>query len=87
LKINKKNKIKKSPRTYVEVSFQRQKARTSVFEGTNPTWKETIELPFNAPNNDYQPSSLLENDILMENIYLNLYDEYIVDLIEVDKKK
>jgi hypothetical protein len=82
-----KDKKIQSPRTYVEVSFQRQKARTTVFEGTNPTWKETIELPFNAPNNDYQPSSLLENDILMENIYLNLYDEYIVDLIEDDRER
>ncbi|ORX82345.1 hypothetical protein BCR32DRAFT_292732 [Anaeromyces robustus] len=82
-----KNKKVKSPHTYVEVSFQRQKARTTVFDGTNPTWKETIELPFNAPNNDFQPSSLLENDILMENIYLNLYDEYIVDLIEDDRER
>ncbi|KAL5016252.1 hypothetical protein ScPMuIL_005841 [Solemya velum] len=45
----------------------------------NPSFNEELEVPFRAPNDDYSPGNLQTvNDI----IFLNLFDEVVVDILE-----
>ncbi|TPX38611.1 hypothetical protein CcCBS67573_g10709, partial [Chytriomyces confervae] len=74
-------------RSYVEVSFQGRKARTSVFEGSNPHWNETLSLDVKPPNNDFKPESILDSEVGMERIYFQLFDELLVDIIEDDRDR
>ena len=70
-------------RPFVEVTFQRHQQATSVADGPNPSWNQELEIPFKAPNSDYSASNLQTvNDI----IYLNLFDEVIVDMLQVRTK-
>ncbi|KAJ3083127.1 Coiled-coil and C2 domain-containing protein 2A, partial [Quaeritorhiza haematococci] len=109
-------------RSYVEVSFQRQRGRTAVSEGPHPQWNETIILdvvPPNKPNatlrNQLSDSTMLLNsetseanlmetsrpdeldvgdveddrivgslntDLFEECLYLNLFDEILVDMVQ-----
>jgi coiled-coil and C2 domain-containing protein 2A len=72
---------------YVEVSFQRRKSRTSVSEGPNPQWNETLSLSLETPGNDFLPSSILESEVGMELIYVNLFDENIVNINQDDRNR
>ncbi|KAJ3093964.1 Coiled-coil and C2 domain-containing protein 2A [Physocladia obscura] len=74
-------------RSYVEVSFQEQKARTQIFEGPSPHWNETIFLEVKPPNNDFRPESLLDSEVGMERIYFHIFDETLIDIIEDDRNR
>ncbi|KAJ3105635.1 Coiled-coil and C2 domain-containing protein 2A [Phlyctochytrium planicorne] len=64
-----------------------QVVRSSVVEGPNPQWNETLSLEVRAPNNDFRPESILDNDIGMEMVYFNLFDEIMVDMVKDDRDK
>ena len=59
---------------FVEAVFQRQTARTSVADGSQATWNQTLDLTLKPPNGDLSPVSLSK---IKDNIILNLYDEVI----------
>lgn len=69
---------------YVEVQFQRAKGRTSSQDSTNPQWNESVVLKFDPPNSDYRPESLQN---VQDSIYLNLFDEFSVDLIRDERER
>ncbi|KAI8621278.1 hypothetical protein BC830DRAFT_275158 [Chytriomyces sp. MP71] len=79
----------KSPsvRSYVEVSFQGRKARTGVYDGSNPHWNETLYLDVRPPNNDFKPENLLDSEVAMERIYFHVFDELLVDIIDDDRER
>ncbi|VDI43750.1 coiled-coil and C2 domain-containing protein 2A [Mytilus galloprovincialis] len=68
---------------FVEVMFQHNTVRTSTGDGPNPSYNEELTLPFRAPNGDYSPSSLQTID---DNVYLNLFDEVLVDIDKDDRQ-
>ena len=45
-------------RTFVEVHFQENVSATTSMEGGAPLWKQSLSLPFRAPQDDYTPDSL-----------------------------
>lgn len=45
-------------RTFVEVQFQENVICTTSMEGGAPLWKQSLSLPFIAPQEDYTPDSL-----------------------------
>ncbi|CAN8001529.1 unnamed protein product, partial [Ixodes hexagonus] len=67
-------------RPFVEVMFQRKTARTFVAEGPHPTWNQELRLPLSMDGSD-GPCSV--KDI----IYLNLFDEVVLDLLEDDRER
>ncbi|XP_029832757.4 coiled-coil and C2 domain-containing protein 2A [Ixodes scapularis] len=67
-------------RPFVEVMFQRKTARTFVAEGPHPTWNQELRLPLTMGDSD-GPCSV--RDI----IYLNLFDEVVLDLLEDDRER
>ncbi|KAF8782528.1 Coiled-coil and C2 domain-containing protein 2A [Argiope bruennichi] len=69
---------------FVEVMFQRTAMKTGIAEGPHPTWNQELVLPFRAPNDNYTPSNL---ETIKECIYINLFDEVTVDLLESDKER
>lgn len=61
---------------FIEATFQRNSVKTSTAEGINPTWNESLILPFTLPSNgDLSPASLCKVNQL---IYLNLFDEITI---------
>lgn len=61
---------------FIEATFQRNSTKTSTAEGINPTWNESLILPFTfATNGDFSPSSLSK---LNQHIHLNLFDEITI---------
>jgi hypothetical protein len=68
---------------YVEATFQKRRVRTIAREGTSPQWNESLSLEIKTPNDDLSPKSLLESEIGMERLYLNLFDEITIDMLEV----
>ena len=70
-------------RAYLEASFQKTRVRTAAKEGISPQWNETLSLELTTPNGDLSPKSLLDADIGMDCLFLNLFDEVIVDMAEV----
>ncbi|KXS14582.1 hypothetical protein M427DRAFT_498440 [Gonapodya prolifera JEL478] len=74
-------------RPYVEVHFQRRRVRTVAADGPNPQWNETLSLPFAPFRNEFFQENLLETDALLEMIYINLFDEVMVDLVVDDRDK
>ncbi|KAI8896326.1 hypothetical protein BC833DRAFT_104494 [Globomyces pollinis-pini] len=84
---NGKSKTATSLRPYVEISFQKKKSKTSTSEGSHPIWNETINLSIEAQNSDFRPESLMETDIATEMVYINIFDELIVDLIEDERQR
>lgn len=71
-------------RPFIEVMFQRNVEATSVADGPNPSWNEELQIPFKAPNNDYSTTNLQTvNDV----IYINLFDEYVVDVVADDRDR
>ncbi|KAJ9583994.1 hypothetical protein L9F63_021664, partial [Diploptera punctata] len=69
-------------RPFVEISFQGISVRTTVAEGANPTWNQELQLPLKPPSDDYSPGSLQS---IEDNLYLHLFDEIVVDLLEDDR--
>ena len=67
----------------MEASFQKSRVRTIAREGTSPQWNETLSLEVKAPDDDLSPKSLLDADIGMECLFLNLFDEMIIDMLQV----
>ncbi|KAJ3124071.1 Coiled-coil and C2 domain-containing protein 2A [Nowakowskiella sp. JEL0407] len=74
-------------RSYVEITFQRKRARTTISEGPNPQWNQTLMLEINPPNGDFSPDSLMDGDMGTENLYFNLFDEYLVDMLKDDRER
>ncbi|PVD23406.1 hypothetical protein C0Q70_16675 [Pomacea canaliculata] len=69
---------------YVEVMFQHNTVRTSAGEGPNPSFNEELELSLKAPNDDFSPSVL---QTISDYIYLNLFDEVVVDILEDERQR
>ena len=71
-----KMKERRRARTFVEVRFQEHTQATTVFDGSTPMWKQSLSLPFRAPQNDFTPASLEQ---VREDVYFTLFDEVIED--------
>ncbi|KAL2914077.1 hypothetical protein HK105_206335 [Polyrhizophydium stewartii] len=71
---------------FVEIGFQQRKIRTATAEGQNPQWNETVYLDVSVPEDDFRADSLNDSDIGTEMLFVNLFDEVIVDLI-VDERE
>ncbi|XP_042898083.1 coiled-coil and C2 domain-containing protein 2A [Parasteatoda tepidariorum] len=69
---------------FVEVMFQRMAVKTGIADGPHPTWNQELELPFQAPNDNYLPANL---ESVKDVIYINLFDEVTVDLLESEKER
>jgi hypothetical protein len=82
-----KNSDKPKLRPYVEVSFQKKKLRTHANEGNAPTWNENLAMDIQAPNEDFKPEALMETELATEVLYLNVFDEVIVDLLQDAKER
>ncbi|KFM58390.1 Coiled-coil and C2 domain-containing protein 2A, partial [Stegodyphus mimosarum] len=76
--------IESQVQPFVEVMFQRVAVKTGIADGPHPTWNQELVLPFQAPNADYSPTSL---ESVKDIIYINLFDEVAVDLLEDDKER
>ncbi|KAK5665703.1 hypothetical protein QVD99_007347 [Batrachochytrium dendrobatidis] len=72
---------------FVEISFQQHKLCTAIANGPNPQWNETIELDVDAPDNDFRPEALCETDIGTEMLYINLFDEILIDMIQDERER
>lgn len=77
------NHIKLKP--FIEVSFQKNKIKSNVSDGEQPLWNQTMFLKVQAPNGDFSPEALMETDLATEILYINIFDEITVDLLE-DKR-
>ena len=44
----------------MEVTFQENISATTGMEGGAPLWKQSLSLPFRAPQDDYTPDSLAQ---------------------------
>lgn len=55
-----KMREKKRARTFVEVRFQDAVHSTTGMEGASPLWKQSLSLPFKAPQGDYTPDNLAQ---------------------------
>ncbi|XP_064486187.1 coiled-coil and C2 domain-containing protein 2A-like isoform X2 [Ornithodoros turicata] len=61
---------------FVQVMFQRETAQTFVADGPHPTWNQELHLPFK-----------FEGSACTDIIYLNLFDQVVVDLLEDDRER
>nr|XP_018907512.1 PREDICTED: coiled-coil and C2 domain-containing protein 2A [Bemisia tabaci] len=64
---------------FVEVSFQNKSYRTTSAEGSNPTWNQDLVISLKTTNIDLS--------MLNEVIYIHLFDEVVIDLLEDDRLK
>ncbi|KAH3847614.1 hypothetical protein DPMN_089941, partial [Dreissena polymorpha] len=71
-------------RPFVEVMFQHHCIRTSVGDGSNPSFNEELEVPFRAPFDDYSPGNL---QTVPDAVFLNIFDEVVVDIQEDDRER
>ncbi|XP_052775366.1 coiled-coil and C2 domain-containing protein 2A-like isoform X2 [Mya arenaria] len=71
-------------RPFVEVMFQNNRVRTSVGDGSNPSFNEELEIPFKAPFDDFSPASL---ETVSDSLFLNVFDEVVVDVQEDDRER
>nr|CAD7446120.1 unnamed protein product [Timema bartmani] len=69
---------------FVEVSFQGMTVRTTAAEGSNPTWNQELQMPLCPISGDFSPTNLQS---IQDHIYLHLYDEIMVDLVEDDRMR
>lgn len=74
-------------RPFVELSFQKRKTRSTTSDGPSPTWNQTLAIDIEAPDGDFRPENLMETDIATEFIYINLFDEITVDLLQDDRQR
>ncbi|GAB6027353.1 Coiled-coil and C2 domain-containing protein 2A [Chamberlinius hualienensis] len=71
-------------RPMVEISFQKQTVRTGCSFGSNPCWNQDLQLEFHPPNEDFSPTNLQR---LTDFIYINLFDENIIDILADDRDR
>jgi hypothetical protein len=71
-----KMKEKRRARSFVEVKFQENTIATVAMDGGTPMWRESVSLPFRAPQDDFTPTSLEQ---VREEVYFTLFDEVIED--------
>jgi len=71
-----KRKDKLRARTFVEVRFQEHSATTSTLDGASPMWRQSVALPFHAPQDDFSPTSLQQ---VRDVVYFCLFDEVLED--------
>jgi hypothetical protein len=67
---------KKRVNSFVEVTFQENKARTTSVEGPAPFWKQSVSLPFNPPHGEFNHSTLEQ---VTDLVTFTLFDEYVFD--------
>ncbi|KAH6578132.1 hypothetical protein BASA62_000424 [Batrachochytrium salamandrivorans] len=72
---------------YVEVSFQQNTIRTATAHSQNPQWNETIGLNIDVPDDNFRPEALCETDIGTQMLFINVFDEVIVDMIHDDRER
>ena len=72
---------------FVELSFQKKKTRSTTSDGPTPVWNQTLAVEIEAPDGDFRPENLMESDITTELIYINLFDEITVDLLQDDRQR
>ncbi|KAK8774158.1 hypothetical protein V5799_011309 [Amblyomma americanum] len=70
------NVVEFQVRPFVEVMFQQRTARTFVADGPHPTWNQELRLPITP-----------EAGVVRDVIYLNLFDEVVLDLLEDDRER
>jgi hypothetical protein len=63
-------------KTYVEVKFQDHKLRTQTIGGSAPLWKQSLALPFAAPQMDFTPAALMQ---VKDEVLFSIFDEYSED--------
>ncbi|XP_075730472.1 coiled-coil and C2 domain containing 2A [Rhipicephalus microplus] len=63
-------------RPFVEIMFQQRTARTFVADGPHPTWNQELRLPITP-----------EEGVVKDVIYLNLFDEVVLDLLEDERER
>lgn len=61
---------------FVELQFQGRAARTTASEGSGAYWKETVSVPFDAPNGIYGPQTLMQ---INNTIQITVFDEVLID--------
>ncbi|KAJ3274699.1 Coiled-coil and C2 domain-containing protein 2A [Terramyces sp. JEL0728] len=83
--IQEANQIKLKP--FAEISFQKNKIKSNVSDGVQPLWNQTMLLKVQAPTGDFSPETLMETDLATEILYINLFDEITVDLLEDKREK
>ena len=66
----------------MEVKFQNRILKTSVSNGSNPHWNQTLVFEFRPPNNQFVPSVISKCD---DQIYFNLFD--IITVSESDSSQ
>lgn len=71
-------------RPFVEVSFQRQTARTGVSHGPSPRWNHDLQFEFRPPEGSFVTDNLQS---VRDALYLHLMDEVVVDLVEDDRER
>jgi coiled-coil and C2 domain-containing protein 2A len=71
--------VNNSVNTFVEVRFQESSSRTSAMPGNAPIWKQTLKLPFRAPQDDFSPSSLQQ---VRDEMFISVFDEVMVDDVD-----
>ena len=72
---------------FIEVMFQKRTTRTEAKSGINPQWNELLKLNIVTQEDDFSPESLLESDISTEMIYINVFDEVTIDLIQDERQR
>eukprot|EP00842_Homolaphlyctis_polyrhiza_P004473 jgi/Hompol1/5026/HPOL_000561-RA len=72
---------------FVEVCFQQRKVRTTTADGQHPQWNETISLDVQAPNDDFSPEALNQTDLCTEMLFVNLFDEIVIDLLQDERER
>ncbi|KAJ3338484.1 Coiled-coil and C2 domain-containing protein 2A [Kappamyces sp. JEL0680] len=72
---------------FVELSFQKRKTRSHTAEGPQPLWNQTLSVDIEAPDSDFRPEALMETDIATDVIYISLYDEMVVDMLQDDRER
>lgn len=67
---------RKRVNTFVEVTFQEKKVRTTSIEGPAPAWKQSLSLPFNPPHGEFNHATLEQ---VTDIVTFTLFDEIIFD--------
>jgi len=61
---------------YRSIRQQENAVCTTAMDGGTPMWRESLSLPFRAPQDDFSPSSLEQ---VREDVYFTLFDEVVED--------
>lgn len=67
---------RKRVNTFVEVTFQEKKVRTTSVEGPAPVWKQSLSLPFNPPHGEFNHANLEQ---VTDVVTFTLFDEIVFD--------